>query len=741
MLVVGLYPFSTLAVSYTMSNIYAELSLENPNVNKIRLLALFPGEMGSRIRCSLTVVALEDRLQYEALSYTWGDESNPSEVKVYPSKPLPRTSTFSIHQIEASPSESLQITKNLDTALQSLRYRDKERILWIDAICIDQTNNTEKSRQIPLMAKIYGVASNVLVWLGPGDSATDKAFDLMDDMHRDHNKMLKTSATYAQLAAVKSFRTMIAVPSAKLQDTGIPPEDSSSGHYETIATSYTRSTTDASDTIGLQETSTAEMQIDDSSDPLSRKSSRRIFGMIIAPLTKKDRMALASVLVARPYWKRLWIVQEVVYSRSATIVCGRRHIPWEIVQILQTRFFGHERHADYPDATEYVRQVTDLVAPIDSLKWARLEHHQFWATKRNTLAFATYAFEDKLCKDPRDKIFALLNLVVPESNVVADYTMTVSGVYFNATKRIILESGNLDVLCTSHAAEYSNSSRTDRRVDEIIPTWVIDWSSPPCSESMFTFNGLVPRYKTATRKIEIVEQDLLPSTYPGVLSLTGVVYDSIVKADEMANEETIWWLIIYIWSPLHAEIFGLDTLRLIPYEHTKENMLDAYWRTLIRETIHNNSTSRSQLEKKDIEAYRKAFLLFCRFFGYDDEVTAAAIKERAALDSASLKKLEDLKFSIEKSVRGWSFCVTEKGLFALAEGPVEVGDRICVIDGACVPLVLRYAGDTFQGKPAPVEAAGFYTRTGTAYVHGLMDGEVGLQIENGAATKERIFLR
>jgi len=330
-----------------MLNIYTELSLDNPDANQIRLLALFPGELGSRIRCSLIVVPLEDRLQYEALSYSWGDETNPSEVEVYPSKPLPQTSSLCVQETEASPSGSLQITNNLHTALQYLRYPDKERIIWIDAICIDQSNNPEKSKQIPLMAKIYGVASNVLVWLGPADSATDKAFDLMDDMYRDHNKMFQSSAAYAQLATVKSFRTMISIPSAKLQDTDPGPQDSLTEHYETIATSYTRSTAEASDAVDMQKASAVELQKGNADDPPSQSSSQRIFGVTIAPPTEDDWLALASVLTARPYWKRLWIVQEVVCSRSATIVCSKRSIPWEIIQILQTRFFGHERHADF----------------------------------------------------------------------------------------------------------------------------------------------------------------------------------------------------------------------------------------------------------------------------------------------------------------------------------------------------------------------------------------------------------
>jgi hypothetical protein len=42
-----------------------------------------------------------------------------------------------------------------------------ERILWVDAICINQGDNTEKAGQIQYMAEIYSKASRVIVWLGP----------------------------------------------------------------------------------------------------------------------------------------------------------------------------------------------------------------------------------------------------------------------------------------------------------------------------------------------------------------------------------------------------------------------------------------------------------------------------------------------------------------------------------------------------------------------------------------------
>jgi hypothetical protein len=92
---------------------------------------------------------------YEALSYYWGS----------PEK---------IHMITVGDG-SLQVTRNLHAALQSLRDCFIERIIWIDAVCINQDDDEEKGRQVQLMAEIFAKACRVVVWLEntTGDPAID----------------------------------------------------------------------------------------------------------------------------------------------------------------------------------------------------------------------------------------------------------------------------------------------------------------------------------------------------------------------------------------------------------------------------------------------------------------------------------------------------------------------------------------------------------------------------------------
>lgn len=110
--------------------------------------------------------------RYEALSYTW--ESPMDKVEIFVSNK--DNSRFS--------SGYLQIGKNLDCALRHLRLSDKPRALWADAICINQNDREERSRQVNRMGSIFSLAERVVVWLGPSSSSSLLALSTLDDLGR-----------------------------------------------------------------------------------------------------------------------------------------------------------------------------------------------------------------------------------------------------------------------------------------------------------------------------------------------------------------------------------------------------------------------------------------------------------------------------------------------------------------------------------------------------------------------------
>ncbi|KAH6699918.1 heterokaryon incompatibility protein-domain-containing protein, partial [Leptodontidium sp. MPI-SDFR-AT-0119] len=143
---------------------YSSLSL-GPDC--IRLLRLMPHKNEStertEIQCELFEYSLHNPGKgthlYEALSYTWGGSDKPRSISI--------------------DKQNLDVTENLHAALLRLRDRSLERVLWIDAICINQENLKEQGQQVRLMAKIYSKATRVLVWLGETAENSDTALERM----------------------------------------------------------------------------------------------------------------------------------------------------------------------------------------------------------------------------------------------------------------------------------------------------------------------------------------------------------------------------------------------------------------------------------------------------------------------------------------------------------------------------------------------------------------------------------
>ncbi|KAK4241747.1 HET-domain-containing protein [Achaetomium macrosporum] len=125
----------------------------------IRLLSLQPSADGdAQIECTLSSARIEER-PYEALSYVWGQEDP-------------------IHAILVD-GEQVLVRPNLYGALKELRLTDQPRTLWVDSICINQSDVDERNRQVRQMDRVYSSAVQVVVWLGRGDGDTDAAIDFV----------------------------------------------------------------------------------------------------------------------------------------------------------------------------------------------------------------------------------------------------------------------------------------------------------------------------------------------------------------------------------------------------------------------------------------------------------------------------------------------------------------------------------------------------------------------------------
>ncbi|KAF2140508.1 uncharacterized protein K452DRAFT_200416, partial [Aplosporella prunicola CBS 121167] len=115
---------------------------------QIRTITLYPGLWDETPCCDIGLALLDQSPKYKALSYVWGS------AKVLRPISLDGREYF--------------VTANLAYALRRLRQRHSPRpvTLWIDALCINQSDNTERSCQVSLMRDIYMGAEEAYVYIG-----------------------------------------------------------------------------------------------------------------------------------------------------------------------------------------------------------------------------------------------------------------------------------------------------------------------------------------------------------------------------------------------------------------------------------------------------------------------------------------------------------------------------------------------------------------------------------------------
>ncbi len=154
------------------------------DASEIRLLTLLPGpfEADLRIDIDTTVLNKDHVPQFEALSYAWGSSETPAKLFISQKKrrsprrlPQRAARKLAVRRLAAhrltgtapADARTLAVTQNLATALRYLRYGDRPRVLWIDAICVNQKNLPERSQQVARMVDIFSLSNRVVVWLGP----------------------------------------------------------------------------------------------------------------------------------------------------------------------------------------------------------------------------------------------------------------------------------------------------------------------------------------------------------------------------------------------------------------------------------------------------------------------------------------------------------------------------------------------------------------------------------------------
>lgn len=136
-----------------------------------RFLSIVPSPT-AEVSCMLGVGSLMVRFEYVALSYHWGDQTSTRNISL--------------------DGRTTKVTASLEGALQALRSRSI-RVAWVDALCINQPDNSEKVYQLSQMDMIFSKAAKVIAWLGPAADDSVNAMQALGSMQFSsrHNRAIK----------------------------------------------------------------------------------------------------------------------------------------------------------------------------------------------------------------------------------------------------------------------------------------------------------------------------------------------------------------------------------------------------------------------------------------------------------------------------------------------------------------------------------------------------------------------
>lgn len=617
---------------------------------EIRLMLLEPGSEHDAIEFCMIHCNLSRCFRYEALSYAWG--------------------TGKPDQTCMQDGQETLVTRNLSQALRSLRLKDRSRLLWVDAICIDQYDDYEKKEQVQQMPRIYNQATQVIVWLGTWSTAASEAFSWNEPLRS------KTQASW-----FRDVRPGFVFEPQPLDFVRRPPD-----------------------------------------------------------------WRLLNDFLEFPWFRRAWVLQEVIYGKRVMIRCGKRHMHWSDFQTSVAAISRDGRFLELLSDTAQ-QSVKNIMA------MSRTTHSGFSQPSLLSVLLKTNTTQ---CQNPIDKIYAVLSLsreAQDFSIFQPDYTISTLEAYENCAELMMETSGRPDVLCcTSSPSTFPWTpaapldmvkSAPDNKIEDApnenppefrphdddalqsglqneynygygldptvyarsspvecspstLASWAPDWTRLENDDLFVAIDGLPFR-------ASVIQHKQTPELSFGELRVR------IVRVDVI---QTVHGASAFVKTPLHTNI--IDRAKLIRSLEWITSCLK-----IAETSMHPREVWRVMTCDLTGQAERVPPEFGQRFKRYLEFLRLA---KTCILSDRSSESLQELVsgfrwdiVAIESSIYRWSsrrqFAVSQNGRLAFVPKAAKPGDIICTLAGLPVPIILRHL------------STDVYQSIGEAYVHGIMYGE------------------
>ena len=623
---------------------------------------------------------------YIALSYVWGDPINQVAILV--------------NNVE------LLVRPNLYYALAKLRQQRTEAWVWVDAICIDQANDDEKSWEVNRMRDIFQRAETVYHWLGLEADDSDFLLDWVAAFGRE-----------ASQADVLGFVTMC--PNAQEE---CLLRFLSDKHPDAVPKPICRGSSSA----GMS----TEMFGDNTSSFIHRAAPFLVqLAIQHPPDLSSDRMNKAmEALLRRSFFQRLWIVQELAVSRNGVFLCGSRRLPVDYFDSVlavtnrrlskqSSRILDELKAKANPGTTsqQWLGDFNRNLIDNPGFMVRRRRHQGDFPSLLSILEGSMGSFDMPIlaAADPRDLVFGLLGVSHDTSflNLRADYSKSITQVFTTVTRAFI-----------RHDKKYLLGYSTFPKDLAGLPSWVPDWPRM-CREGapFLPVSYGFPRFKASLNTQQSPEHSVGEAEDSPTLLLTGFRLGSITSIFDTQ-------FILNPREPLTNEIVKFSYESGITNDEIIIRTCVMDDTTLLGVTARTNSTylglaqkafrGQERIEEEDRSPEDAALL---------SQYECLRDKIEGGRDTPTQLQFACFSWDLQRRVasrfRGGkrTLFVTDGGRLGLAPSYIQKGDSIAILFGHKAPVVLRPVG--FDQ----------YSFVGEAYVDGVMDGEA---TEEGKVNRE-----
>ncbi len=437
--------------------------------------------------------------------------------------------------------------------------------------------------------------------------------------------------------------------------------------------------------------------------PQERSLEVEDFERLFLPVFDSSRWLELGKLMSRPWFQRIWIVQEVVLSHQITIMCGARCISWEDLCLfafcmIDTDF---EQYL-YKPGTARAKDGDSESGSIRTRRISQLKDYNFNLPSKSTFLSGLVDGRSAKSADPRDKVFAIMGLT--NTLMHPDYSNAVIDIYTAAAVKIATtpDLGSL-LSCVDHPHPTLGQ-----------PSWVPDWATPRQTVSL----GYEAKFHKVYRASEELKmQSRTENAGQGTaLAIIGVIVDTVARVGMVPEEPDLKDLLIPDTLTRRFVLEGMKSAieSCQPYPSSKWTLFEAFCQTLVAGKDHSN------LAKAPNEYLPIFALLF-------DTATQSSpsfpdqppptVKRRLTLENlqrrSPARTYRHMQVAMKAAVNRRRLGVTTQQYLGLFPRGTKAGDHVCVLIGACVPFVIRW----HESKDA-------YQLIGECYVHGIMDGEV-----------------